>query len=70
MTIEVLEMMNFTSAINILRGYAANELGVNSNGVPEIIEAVQQDDTDISEIPMDVRRAYRVVMGDLSKLLG
>ena len=63
-------MMNFNQAVNVLRDYAKTELGVQSNGLPEIIEAVQADETDAMDTPMYVRRAYRVVMKDLEALLG
>jgi len=61
--------MNFNDAANVIRNYAANELGVESNALPEAIEAIQDNFDDVRD-DREVVAAYRVVMKDLGALLG
>lgn len=61
--------MNFNDAAAAIRKYAADELGVQSNGLPEAIEAIQDNFDDVRD-DREVVFAYRVVMKDLGALLG
>lgn len=61
--------MNFNDAVAAIRKYAADELGVQSNGLPEAIKAIQDNFDDVRD-DREVVFAYRVVMKDLGALFG
>ena len=61
--------MKFNEAVDMIRNYAVNELGVQNSSLPEVIEAIQDNFEDVRD-DAEVVVAYRVVMRDISALLG